>query len=383
MENINQIHEPSLLPESKLKELTIDLFALVDMEKDTSLSYSNTFANIDLVPRFVRGSGNNVVPVALAESQNLIIENRYEVNGCEFICRVKPTIIEREENGKIIQFHAHPGEREEIIEKVLFKLACSDGLTKLPMAANRWGVRFSLYQIREELKKINKTRSYHEIRESLIILRDSKTTIAQIVGKREIELTASIFTDAAFEVSGTGRARDKYFIVLADYVVEQIINFNYRQYPFEAINSHAYSLARFFHIFIKHHWINASIGQTKDFSLNQIYQNYGNANQRPDWKRRDFRKALSILQEAGWIVDVPPAKKVKNIFQKKMNQEFDYIYTLTPTKKFVEEVRKANAKIKGIKTIVSKTIETGRIPELEKRVFVHVDKLENDQTDND
>jgi hypothetical protein len=378
--DLQQASPDQLLPESKLRELKKDIFSLVDQDKNEEHSYSNTFANIDLVPRFVRGFGNNIVPVALAESQNLILENKYEFGGSEFVCRVKPTIIEKEVEGKVVQFHAHPGEREEIIEKIIFKIACSDGLKKVAMAGSqRWGVKFSLYQIREELRKIKKTRPYHDIRESLLILRDSKTTIAQIIGKREIELTASIFTDAAFEVNGNGRARDKYFIVLSDYVVEQIMNFNYRQYPFEAINSHGYSLARFFHIFLKHQWINATLGHSKDFSLNQIYKNYGNADLKVEFKRRDFRTALGILVESGWIVSVPTARKVTNIFQKSDDNDVDFIYTLEPTRKFVEEVRRANAKLKGIRAIVDKSIVSGVIPDLAKRVFVHAEPLVNSQ----
>lgn len=372
----------SEIPESQIRDLKRRIFSLVDTSSIPSESYSNTLANIDLVPRFIRGKSNNIVPVSQADSKQLTIENRYKVGPNEFICRVKPTIITRIIDGKKVEFHAHPGEREEIIEKVIFKIACSEGLCKVAMPGGsvRWGVQFSLYQIREQLIKVNKTRPYDQIRESLLILRDSKTTIAQVIGKREIELTASIFQEAAFEVTGTGRARDKYFIVFSDYVVEQIMKFNYRQYPFEAINSHGYSLARFFHIYLKHQWTNATLGVKGDFSLNEVYRNYGNAELESAIKRRDFRMALKVLVDAGWIVDIPQAKKVKNVFGTG-DEGFDYIYTLEPTKKFVLEVRRANAKLKGIKTIVENSISSGQLLPLQQREFTHADPLSSKQND--
>lgn len=127
----NELISEEQLPEEKLASLQMDLFSLLDEPTDpTCLDaiYSNSIANIDLVPRFKRGINKAIKSTEIKPNQSLIIENRYHVGQHELICRIQPAIIKQQIEGVQTELHAYPGDREELIEKVLFFIAANKGL---------------------------------------------------------------------------------------------------------------------------------------------------------------------------------------------------------------------------------------------------------------
>lgn len=331
----------------------LDLFALVDAPgqqlvngKKVVSAYSNSIGSIDLIPRFKRGT-DAVVPVD-KHSGKLVIENHYTAGRNKLVCKIQPAVITRKVDGEEKEFHAWPGDREDLIEKVLFLIASNKGLEiiRTPAGVNRYGIYFTLYEIREQLKRIGKTRPYDVIRESLLVIRDSRTSIAQRDGDKEISITHDIFADAVLEVTGTGRGRDRCFITFSDYVIEEIQKLNYRQYPFASINSHETPLARFIHQYLTNNWTNAVVGGQKNIYVTELFNAFGKDHLSMTVKRRDLRAALQILVDSGWFLNVPYSKK-ENLAGGKT----DYSYLLTATDVFVSEVIKANAKKKGLREL--------------------------------
>ncbi len=363
--NINTaITNQSILPEEELAALQMNLFSLLDSPTDpTSFDsiYSNSIASIDLVPRFRRGVNKAIKSTEIKPNQSLIIENRYHIGQHELICRIQPAIIRHHVDGIPVEYHAYPGDREELIEKVLFLIAANKGLELRNTAGGikRYGVSFTLYEIREELKKIGKTKSYDVIREALTVIRDSKIIISQKQDKKEITITHNVFADAALEVEGKGRARNRCFITFSDYVVTAIQSLNYRQYPFGKVHAHKATLARFLHSYLTAYWLNANIGVLKQLSTNAIMEAFGKSGISMPQKRRDLREAMSLLVQDGWFTHVPTAKKVQQ------NNIVDYIYFLEPTTQFVEDIKQANAKAKGLRIINNKLVtgETKTLPD--------------------
>jgi hypothetical protein len=334
----------------------LDLFSLVDdperqliKGKYVKSQFSNSIGSIDLIPRFKRGE-NAIVPVSEMTGKKLKLENKYRIGRNELICQIQPAIIERKIDNEIVEFYAYPGDREELTEKVLFLIASNRGLSRIrmPGGVDRFGIYFSLYEIRKELAKLGKTRSYDVIRESLIVIRDSKTNICQIDGTRSITITHDIFADAILEVTGAGRGRDRCSITFSDYVIEQIQQLNYRQYPFTAINSHASPLSRFIHSYLITNWTNAANGIKRQLFVSEVFSAFGKNHLTDAVKRRDIRSALSILVKAGWFDNVPYSQKIEK------NGKSEHCYELTPTETFVEEVIRANAKKKGLRIIEEK-----------------------------
>tara|TARA_B100000749_G_C18435010_1_gene469670 strand:+ start:991 stop:2061 length:1071 start_codon:yes stop_codon:yes gene_type:complete len=337
--------------------LQMDLFTLVDECEGELDRYSNAIGDIEVIPRYIRGKNSPIKLTDVTESEEVVKRNPYMVNGNELVCEVHPATVTRKEKGKQITYLMYPGDREEIIEQVLFMLASNGGLTKhaIPGSAPRYGVQFSLYQIREELKKIGKTKSYDMIRESLIILRDSKIRISQNKNSKSMTITNDVFSAAALETTGTGRARDRCFISFSDYVVEQIASSNYRQYNFDRVLNHKATLARFLHRYIHWNWRNASAGGRFKMETNRVMSAFGKSHLTMERMRRDLRDALHLMVESGHITSVPYS--VNNVYQ------------IEATTKLAEEIKRSMQKQLGIKRL-SEDIENGKRSELPPpRVF--------------
>lgn len=358
--NSNQVAETftlSPLEVARREARQLDLFSLVDESSDPAspIKYSNFIGDIHLIPRFVRGQ-NPPTPIhQLPSTFSSQISNAYSINGYSLLCTVKAATIKRKVKGVETEFFAFPGDREEIIERALFALASNKGMTKrtLPNSAPRYGVEFSLYEIREELIKINKTRSYDTIREALIVMRDSRCIISAMDDNgKTVHLTHNIFSGAALEQSGTGRSRDRCFVSFSDYVVEQIRGLNYRQYRFDQVESHKATLARFIHTYLCWNWRNAAAGATYALDLELVMSSYGNSKITTRVKQRDFRAALKILVENGDITHVPFYKDGK--------------YTVKATKQLAESIHLSMQKKKGIATL-SNSIMEGKVVELPPR----------------
>lgn len=343
--------------ESAIKK-QLDLFTLVDKPRSevvdgnlTLMPFSNSVGSIDFIPRFKRG--NESVVLREAFEGPAVIENAYSSGSNNLVCRIQPAIIKRKVDGVDKEFFAWPGDREELIEKVIFLLASTNGLVPIETPSGvRYGLYFTLYEIRKELDKINKLRSFDIIKESLIVMRESRTSIYQRIAGKEVSISHNIFSDVVLEVTGTGRSRDRCVITFSDHVVKEIMEINYRQYHFFSVNSHYTPLARFFHHYLLTTWTNAVAGGQKTFYVSEIYSLFGKSNHPTAVKRRDLRAAIKLLVDKGWFKEVPTIKSYNSA---------DGVFVLTATGVFVSEVINANAKRKGLRNLKLKISEDSSI----------------------
>ncbi len=328
------------------EKMQLSLFSMLDgTNSDSSAEYSNSIGSIDIIPRFWRGNAAAFSKSELG-SRDLIYNNSYTFEGKEFRCQITPAVIKRGDE----EFFAYPGSKEELIEKVLFVLVARNGLSKKNIGNTpRYGVFFSLYQIREELKRIKKTRSYDSIRESLQILKDSRVKIISPESDgKTYTLTHDIFSDAVLESSGAGRNRDRYWIGFSDFVITEIMRLKYKQVVYSRITSYNGCLSRFLDLYLSNIWKNANFGIKSKISLNQVMESYGKSHTHLNTKRRDMRSALLDLVESKVIVAAPFAQKMGS------GDSIDYIYEIEPTREFVDQMIQSNAKHKGLRTLTEK-----------------------------
>lgn len=351
--------DPSLPPLelARREAMQLDLFSLIDESADSTspIKYSNFIGDIHLIPRFVRGQNPHTPIHKLPASFSSQISNVYSINGYSLLCTVKAATIKKKVDAVETEFFAFPGDREEIIERALFAIASNKGMTKrtLPNSEPRYGVEFSLYEIREELVKINKSKSYDKIREALIIMRDSRCIISAKNNQgKTVHLTHNIFSGAALEQSGTGRSRDRCFVSFSDYVVEQIRGLNYRQYRFDQVESHKATLARFIHTYLCWNWKNAAAGATYGLDIEILMSAYGKSQISTRVKQRDLREALKILVDNGDVTHVPFFKNGK--------------YNVKATKQLADSIHLSMQKKKGI-NMLSERIMDGQLVELPPR----------------
>lgn len=350
--------------------LRLRLFEVLDGDKyDLNLErkYSNSITSIDLIPRFYRGYGA-IKPVADLASNTVSISNNFSIQGKDYTCRVQPAVIQRidRKTKEKVEFYALPSDAEELIEKVIFLIASTNGLERKSIGGiTRYGTSFSLYEIKKYLQLMGKTKSYEQIRESLTIIRDSKTRISQTDQnnpKRRAEITHDVWSDAVLELEGNGRGRDRCYIGFSDFVVQEISNLSYRQILFSRLTCYGSTFSRYLDLYLSSMWTSATLDRKEPISLLRIMESFGKPQVSIVTKRRDMRAALLDLLEKNVIKTVPsPIKKRIN------DEEFDYLYYLEPTDHFVEEMIISNGKLKGLKSLSNKITED-EIKELPDKV---------------
>lgn len=340
----------------------LKLFEMLDGDKydiNVKKRYSNSITIIDLMPRFYRGNGARKL---LAESEGLF-ENKFDFRGETCLCTVTPAIYLNKniKTGEVEKIAAFPSDAEELIEKIIIMIASMQGLEKRNIGGNtRHVVSFSLYQIKQALAKMNSQKSYKQIRQSLIIIRDSNTRVTRVdpTTNRRFEVTKDVWSDSAIEVEGHGRGKDRCYIAFSDFVVEEITNLNYRQVLFSRLTCYSSTFSRFMDLYLSNMWINARPNEKKPISLLKVMESFGKANKSEITLRRDMRLALNDLVERKVITHLPSV--VKKPLSEDKN---DWVYNIVPTQEFVEEMIRSNGKQKGLK-ILNEKLVNGEIKEL-------------------
>jgi hypothetical protein len=334
-------------------ELQLGLFQLTDTESNELVSnehYTNALESIELMPRFYRGKGA-CKPIGSKteklQNQDALWKKQYTENGQIQTCEVTPAIITRKENKEEVNYLAFPSDAEEVIEKICFYLATRMGLTKTSIGGMiRSGIFVSLYQIRVELIKVKKTKSYAQVRESLNVI-DRSNTIAHIPkrGGGTIQGHRNVIDKVFMEHTDSSIGSDKVWISFSDYVVSEIEKLRYRQVPHKKILTGRLSLTRFLYTYLSVHWRTAQEQRKEAVSLNDVMERFGRKDKSFESERRDMRRALQELVDKKVILAVPPAERVT------ANNKEDYSYYVTPTYEFVKEMIKSNSKHKGLRQL--------------------------------
>jgi hypothetical protein len=335
-------------------ELQLGLFQLTDTESNELVSnehYTNALESIELMPRFYRGKGA-CKPIGSKteklQNQDALWKKQYTENGQIQTCEVTPAIITRKEKKEEVNYLAFPSDAEEVIEKICFYLATRMGLTKTSIGGMmRSGIFVSLYQIRVELIKVKKTKSYAQVRESLNVI-DRSNTIAHIPkrdGNGTIQGHRNVIDKVFMEHTDSSIGSDKVWISFSDYVVGEIEKLRYRQVPHKKILTGRLSLTRFLYTYLSVHWRTAQEQRKEAVSLNDVMERFGRKDKSFESERRDMRRALQELVDKKVILAVPPAERVTE------NNKEDYSYYVTPTYEFVKEMIKSNSKHKGLRKL--------------------------------
>jgi len=142
----------------------------------------------------------------------------------------------------------YPSGTEELVEHALRKLAIEQQAGYFDRPNYRSGVIFTLYQLREEMKKRGHARSYQQLVESLNILSHSVIDIIP-EGSGEAVITSACLSSLA-AVSRAQLASDpkaKWAVQFHPLVTGSIDKVTYRQFNYHLMMSHSTQLARWLH----------------------------------------------------------------------------------------------------------------------------------------
>jgi hypothetical protein len=268
----------------------LELFLLIEPEEQ---QYSNTIELYDFLPKYFVINGRStkkVVPPA--------IERRFEFRGQLYTLTIKPARIKNKLGNYI---NCYPGEREEIIEDALRKMACEH---KFPFLDNLPSVAFTIYQLRKHLKDVHHSFTHAEIVEALNICVDTTLEIKSIDGKTyyHTHIFQSLYLNTREDAKNYQK---KSFVRLNELVANSIQYNTFRMINYDNLVTMKNPLARRFYKRLSHLYTYANFFEPdnsyslllstilRDFALTPYADIRNNI--------REVKKALDELKEKGVI----------------------------------------------------------------------------------
>lgn len=367
---------------SKVAPVSAAQLVLFELE---DRSQSHLIALYDLAPRFVFVSRDNDAKDKgeLVSKDSFIksVRREFSFRGRNYRLTVQPARIDRNNPARkeekasstaaaaeVVEVEIFPSEREQVVEQVVRRLAMDRSRLSLT-GENRDKVqmRFSLYEIQRELRAVSHTLSIQDIRESLTILARSRIIISTGApaepGKKS--RGQNILESTAFPVLAIRSRPD--LMEEEGGVEETYLEFNplvsaaIRDLEFKPI-SYAWLMklkspvSRWLYNRLSIEYDTADDARPMVISADEIIKNSG----MNEWSRR--RDTLRVVTAA---VDALVEEGILDSAEKeftKVGKRIDAIdYLLTPSAKFLEQVRRGHRVQKtNVEAIAAVTGSTGR-----------------------
>ena len=235
----------------------------------------------------------------------------------------------------------YPSTTEELVEEALRKLAIDQYAGFFDRPSFRSGVVFTIYQLREELKKHGHTRSYQEIVLALNILSKSVIEIREHMGKGEL-LAISPYLPALVAVSRNRLKNDptaKWAVQFHPFVTDSIDKVTYRQYNYALLMSHESKLTRWLHKYVVLKCTGADLIKPFKIHYATIKRDSCLLN---EYTRE--RAAIDAVEMA--FADLKQKGVLSRLERKNITgprkKLLDVIFTIWPSFEFVKEVKAAN-----------------------------------------
>ena len=250
--------------------------------------YSNTIELYDFMPKYYWGKVKRIDDTFLKS-----LERSFECRGTKYKIEIKPARVKDKEG---IEREYFPSKREELVEDALRRFATAGQGLFLDDAA---GVTFTLYQLKQELKRNGHSYSIAQLKDALLICAETKILVSTSDDK-------AIFVSSIFETLGlqtredwTGKGKkSKAFVRFNSLVTESIKAGTFRQLNYEKAMSYKSIIARQLHKRMSHHYTQASITQPYHIMLSTIIRDFGLTEyDTPKHNLRNVCKALDEMKE--------------------------------------------------------------------------------------
>jgi hypothetical protein len=332
----------SVLPgDSEFRNTQLDLFQnfLCNTEKEQA-QLSNTIDLWDSIPRYSI-SRQAMAKLRTADGFLDLHEIAFTYKGNRLKVIIQPARI-READGSSLDYY--PSASEELVEDALRKLATEQQRGFFDKENFRSGVIFSLYMLREELKRRGHARSYQEIMRSLQILSGSLIEIRADEGGDIEAFSRTNYLPVLTAVSRKRLSENpeaKWVAQFHPLVTHSIDALTYRQFNYHRMMAHNTQLARWLHKQLSLKFTFASPTST----FNMFYRTIKRDSALVNYKReRDGIEAVTNAFEE---------LRMQNVLQNISREEIlgprgrieDVKYTLHATMDFVRETKAANKRL--------------------------------------
>lgn len=299
--------------------LQLSLWSVVDDAK------TNMVALYDLAPRFVYRVKDS------KEARQKVVEREFTFGSKRFRITLKPTQIQLDPDDKNSVVDRYLGEREQIVEEVIRRLASKRNRLRLH-DNNKLRFIFSVYEVREELQRVNHTYSLDEIYEAITLLNEVRLRIEELGTK-----TSPLLSAAVFPVMGMRRQGDdgdhETFVEFNPMVADAIRMLSFQQVSYEILMSIRDPIARWL-LKRLHLQISGTGEPLQQITAMEIQRNSGMS----DWKAkrnllRRITQSVETLETCGLIEILEAEEHIKN------KRKSDITYTIQATQLFMDEIR--------------------------------------------
>jgi hypothetical protein len=280
-----------------------------------------------------------------AREKQKFLENHtalFQHRGRTYTCTISPARV-TDIDGEQRDFY--PSANEELVEDALRKLATDQQAGFFDKPNYRSGVVFSLYALREELKKRGHTRSYQEVRLALNILSKSIIEItAQDAQKGEM-LVVSAYLPSVAAVSRRKLEDDpeaKWAVQFHPLVTTSIDQVTYRQFNYDLMMKHSSQLARWLNKQLVIKYTFAELSRPFEMRYSTIKRDSGLLN---GYGRE--RAAIDALVTA--LQDLKDQDVLSSFDRKDITgprkKLLDVVFKIWPSSAFVRQAKAANKRL--------------------------------------
>lgn len=321
---------------------------------------SNTILLWDSVPKY---STSKVAMNGKRQSNNGrlgILKQEFKFSGKLFSVKISPARIEEIDNktGQVYEIDYYPSANEEMVEDALRKISVDQNQGFFDKSSAKSGVVFSLYMLREELKKRGHTRSFAEIRLSLTILAKANIEIIHEdlggvgFGLSPILPALAGVTRRQYEENSTAR----WVAHFHPLVTQSIEDLSYHQFNYDKMMRHTSQLSRWIHKYLSIKYVFASSAQPFSIKFSSI--------KRESKLLEEYKLDRQAVVAVEKSLEELKNNKVLRGWEKKEVERgargkiLDVTYILYPSHEFIGEVKAANKRhTDSTKTLINSNVK--------------------------
>jgi len=322
-------------PKSQPVQYSLFQHSLCDTAADAE-KYSNTIELYDAMPKYF--ASRQVMAAAREGGKYLpILRREFEHRGEAYTVEITPArYVDRQDR----EMEYYPGPQEELVEEALKKIAC-DRLNGIFLNDSA-GVQFTMYELRQELKRRGHGMHLHALIRSLTICRRAQVAIRKRGGDgRKVYMDSSIFPTLVIAGRDDWQQDPKQtrcYVQFNRLITHSIQKLTYRQFNYETFMRLRHPLSRWLCKRLSHHYTQASLIEPFHIRLSTIVLDSCLANARTlRHNTAHVRAVLEELREHDVLLDFRETPQTG-----KRRRMEDALYLLTPHPRFVDEVKKAN-----------------------------------------